>query len=1027
MPRWTNEQQEAIDKDGTNIIVSAGAGSGKTAVLTARVIRKLESGIDINKLLIMTFTKAAASEMKERIRSSIVKNPNLSKQLDLIDGAYITTFDSFSLSLVKKYYYLLDINKDIDIVDSSIILVKKNEIIDKIFDKLYEEKDINFLKLINDFCVKDDKEIKKYILSISSKMDLIYEKEKYIKDYFDNIYNDKFIKERMEEFILYLKRRINEINKLINDLSFYVDNDYLCKINDALNNLLNSNNYEEIISNINVKLPNLPRNLDSYAKEIKENINGIIKELKSVCIYEDSKELYDSIIYTKDYVKAILDVITYLDKELLDFKHKNNIYEFIDISKMAIKILEENNGVCLELKKSLNEIMVDEYQDTSDLQERFINLIQNNNVYMVGDIKQSIYRFRNANPYIFKNKYDSYSKNIGGYKIDLNKNFRSREETLNNINLIFNIVMDSVLGGADYKVSHQMVFGNTLYSDNKEKSQNSNFEIYNYEYEKDSGYTKDEIECFITARDIVDKIENKYQIFDKEQSCLRNITYDDIVILMDRATKFDLYKKIFEYLNIPLTKYTDTSITDSNDILILKNIIGLIIKNYKKEYDTEFKYFLTSISRSYLFNLSDDEIFSMLDNNILNNEIIIKIKELCYFYENISISGLIDKIIDEFDIYNKLTEEGNIQDSIIRLEYIYNISKSIENIDYSIEDFYNYLDNLIQEDYSIDVSMNEDSKNTVKIMTIHKSKGLEYPICYYTGVYSSFNISDVKEKFIFNNKYGIITPYFKEGIKKNFLNVIYKNYYIEEEISEKIRLFYVGLTRCREKMIIVCPILDKTMNSLNERYNYRSFLDIINSVYNDIGNYITNIDYSDLLTHDYDLVKKINYKDKINITNKNIEKKAIVIENEIIKSKKYSKEDSKLLNSDIRKNIEFGRKLHYIFEVCDFKKPNYDIIDSKYVEYIKNFLNINIDFKSPKIYKEYEFIDTKDNSHGIIDLMLEYDNEIVIIDYKLKNVNDELYINQLNGYKKYIETKTNKYVKIYLYSIIDNILEEIKG
>ena len=151
MPKWTNEQQEAIDKDKTNIIVSAGAGSGKTAVLTARVIRKLEQGVNINELLILTFTNAAAAEMKERIRSAIKKNEKLHSQLSLIDGAYITTFDSFSLSLVKKYHYLLNINKDINIVDSSVIYYEKSLIIDKIFDELYKIKDKNFLKIIEDF------------------------------------------------------------------------------------------------------------------------------------------------------------------------------------------------------------------------------------------------------------------------------------------------------------------------------------------------------------------------------------------------------------------------------------------------------------------------------------------------------------------------------------------------------------------------------------------------------------------------------------------------------------------------------------------------------------------------------------------------------------------------------------------------------------------------------------------------------------------------------------------------------------
>ena len=148
MPRWTNEQQEAIDKEETNIIVSAGAGSGKTAVLTERVIRKLKNNIDIDRLLILTFTNAAAKEMKERIRAAIKKDISLERQLDLIEEAYITTFDSYSLSLVKKYYYLLNVSKNIKIIDASVIYCEKSKIIDNIFDDLYEQEDSEFLKLI---------------------------------------------------------------------------------------------------------------------------------------------------------------------------------------------------------------------------------------------------------------------------------------------------------------------------------------------------------------------------------------------------------------------------------------------------------------------------------------------------------------------------------------------------------------------------------------------------------------------------------------------------------------------------------------------------------------------------------------------------------------------------------------------------------------------------------------------------------------------------------------------------------------
>ena len=171
MPNWTKEQLNAINEEGTNIIVSAGAGSGKTAVLSERVLRKLRQGVNINELLILTFTNAAAKEMKERIRKKIKEDPSLKEQLDLIDEAYITTFDAFSLSTVKKYHYLLNVSKDVQIVDASLIRLQKEKIIDEIFNRLYDEENNLFEKLIKDFCVKDDIQIREYILSINDKLD----------------------------------------------------------------------------------------------------------------------------------------------------------------------------------------------------------------------------------------------------------------------------------------------------------------------------------------------------------------------------------------------------------------------------------------------------------------------------------------------------------------------------------------------------------------------------------------------------------------------------------------------------------------------------------------------------------------------------------------------------------------------------------------------------------------------------------------------------------------------------------------
>ena len=246
MPKFTKEQQEAIDKEGTNIIVSAGAGSGKTAVLTERVIRKLKQKVSIDKLLVLTFTKAAAQEMKDRIKKKIKNFPELEGELDKIDSAYITTFDSFSLSIVKKYHYLLNITPNVKICESCIIEVKKKQLLNEIFDALYEKEDKSFLELINNFCVKDDEIIKANLLNIYNKIDMRYDKVDYLENYVDRNFNEEKINNDITRFEEMLKEKIGNIKTLLEDISYYVDGDYYDALKEQLAKMLEANTYNEI-------------------------------------------------------------------------------------------------------------------------------------------------------------------------------------------------------------------------------------------------------------------------------------------------------------------------------------------------------------------------------------------------------------------------------------------------------------------------------------------------------------------------------------------------------------------------------------------------------------------------------------------------------------------------------------------------------------------------------------------------------------------------------------------------------------
>ena len=1036
MPSWTNEQLEAINEEGQNIIVSAGAGSGKTAVLSERVLRKLET-VDINKLLILTFTKEAANEMKERIRKKIKKAPNLKKQLDIIDSAYITTFDSFSLSLVKKYYYLLNISPKISIIDASIINLEKEKYIDEIFDKLYQEKNTLFEKLIKDFCTKDDKIIKDYIIDLNNKLDLKYDKIEYIDNYIENYYNQTTINTNINKYIELLTNEINKLKDLLYDIQILVDGKFYTKLEDTLLPLLNSKNYIDIKNNSSITLPRLPAGSEEEVKTIKDEIKNVIDNIKDLTQYKNIEEIKETILKTKDYIKIILEIIKTLDKKIQEFKQKAEMYEFNDIAKMAIKLLEQNENIRLELKNYYNEIMVDEYQDTNDIQEKFISLIENNNVYMVGDIKQSIYRFRNANPNIFRNKYNNYEKHNGGLKIDLLKNFRSRYEVLDDINLIFNLVMDDKIGGAEYKETHQMVFGNTTYINEGKTTQNNNMEIYNYSYE-DKTYTKEEIEIFTIATDIKNKIESHYKVFDKDNLIIRDIEYKDFCIIMDRNTEFPKYKKIFEYMKIPLTLYQDEVLTVSNDILILKNIMNFIIKIKKKEYDTLFKYYFTSIARSYLFELSDDEIFNIITNNkIFETEIYNISKNISNNLENLTNEEFINKIVDDFNIIKNTIKIGNIEASMIRIEYLLNLSNNLTELGYTPYELSDYVKEMVEGKNEIKYSLNTNAGNNVKIMNIHKSKGLEFHICYFSGLHKKFNTSDLKQLFTIDNELGIIAPYVENKPQETIYKILLKDKYMKEEIAEKIRLFYVAMTRCKEKMIFVTSLTDKETNKIttlvnnNTRLKYKSFLDILNSVKENIKDYITNIDLDKQnLTKDYNEIKSTNYQTQLNKNNTLIDKRKIKIESSVQEEKHFSKETNKLTTKEEYKNMEFGNHMHYVLETIDFKNPDYKDIDNFYKEKINNLLNQDLlkNIKKANIYKEYEFITENNNEtyHGIIDLMLEYNDHIDIIDYKLKNIKDNAYKDQLNGYKNYIENKLNKKTNTYLYSILENRIEEVK-
>ncbi len=1022
---WTKEQLEAIETHGTNIIVSAGAGSGKTAVLTERTIRNLKN-FSIDKMIILTFTKAAAFSMKNKIKKAIKKSSDesLKENLKYLESASICTFDSFSLDLVKKYSYLLNIDPDIEIADSVIISSLKQKIIDEVFLEFY--KDQKFLEFLDTYTVKDDKNIKKDVEEILNNLDKIYNPVKYLNDYF-NKFNVLKEEEFINEYISLIDSKYLELKEKYEELTKLVISP---KEEEFLNNIssyMNFTKFEEYILFQNFKVTYRLKGNDEFKDKYNE-FKSIVEEINELAIYSNKDEIKEELSEANKYNLVIIDLLKTIILRINDYKKENNLYEFNDITRLAIKILEENSDIRDYYKENIKEIMIDEYQDTNDIGDYFISLIANNNVFMVGDVKQSIYRFRNANPSIFIEKYNNYSKHINGYKIDLNRNFRSRSEVIENINMIFSKIMTESIGGAEYLKEHQMIPNQKDYKEDP----SYNMEILNYNKEDYDGFKSPEIEAFIIANDIKNKIDNHYQVFDQNLNSSRDFIYSDAAILLSTKSEFELYKKVFNYFDIPLTVHKDEDLTYSTELVVVKNIIKLV--GYFKGINLDDRLVKTymSVARSFVLNYSDNDIFKVLlkskNSNLFDNideSLKEKIVYLSDFINNHSISELVEEILNVFDIYSKLGTIGDKDLIAFKLDHLINIALSLEKSNYHLEEFISYLNDATDEKIDFKLSSNKSMDMGVNIMSIHKSKGLEFKICYFADLSKKFSIKEIKGRFLFSSKYGFIFPVIKEGIKSTILKELLKRDYMKEEISERIRLLYVALTRTKEKMIFVTSFEDKEESHFdmvpdNIRINYSSFKDILTSIKYYLNKYIIEAKKIEI-NHDYEKIKTVKKENEL----KSFETININIKKEKIEESHFSHVVNELKDNSV---FDIGTNIHECLEYIDFNDFDNSLnkldIDEFFKNRIKNIKNQPFIINNAIYHKEYEFIDNE--VIGIIDLLVETDDKLIVVDYKLSEINKDYYFDQVRGYMNYLKTISDKKVEGYLYSILEGNYIEIE-
>ncbi|MBG9589646.1 helicase-exonuclease AddAB subunit AddA [Cytobacillus firmus] len=907
---WTDDQWKAIMAKGQDILVAAAAGSGKTAVLVERIINKIiadEDPINVDELLVVTFTNASAAEMRHRIGEALEKaindNPrsaHLRKQVSLLNRASISTLHSFCLEMIRKYYYMTDIDPGFRIADETEAQLLRDEVLEELFEDEYgKEGNEGFFALVDTFTndrsdtalqdiIRDLYDFARSNPSPDQYLDSIV--EMYNVEGVSSLEQLPFVRSLLEDIDLQLKGAKQlleyglELTKLPGGPAPRAEN-FIADLH-VVNTLIEAKNdswtmlYEAMQSwsfgrAKTCKGDEYDEGLVEKAKKLRDQAKKIITGLQEELFLRRQESFMRDMAEMKPHIKELVSLVKAFSIRFNQVKTEKGLVDFADLEHYCLEILsspdEEGrlwpSEAALVCRNQFKEVLVDEYQDTNMVQEAILQLVtadseENGNLFMVGDVKQSIYRFRLAEPNLFLGKYTRFDRDgeRAGLRIDLARNFRSRKEVLHGTNYIFKQIMGTSVGEIEYDQAAELIKGAPYSEDQEQPVELAIIDLEGNEKSEpepesiDEGFDSEDLaQSQLEARYMASKIKeiigNRKEVYNTKTQSGRPAKYRDIVILLRSMTWAPQIMEEFKQQGIPVYANLSSGYFEATEVAIMMSLLKVIDNPYQ---DIP----LASVLRSPILGLTEEELAQIRIQN-KRGSFYEALTSFCRNHPTLETGDLYEKVrpfVDALEEWRVMARQGSLSELIwhlyrqtrfydfvggmpggkqrqANLRALYDRARQYEATSFrGLFRFLRFIERMRDrgDDLGAARALGEQ-EDVVRLMTIHSSKGLEFPFVFIAGLGRSFNTMDLKKAYMLDKEFGFAAKYVNAEKRISYPSlpqIAFKRKKKMEMLAEEMRVLYVALTRAKEKLYLVSSVksADKKLNKWLQASEHKDWL-----------------------------------------------------------------------------------------------------------------------------------------------------------------------------------------------------------